>query len=140
MKNGIKIVIHNSIKDNVKKEVEKWLIHWLIPKLNATTGTIDYKIGYSKSRSFYRRGILGKSLFFTEHHPLKNKYFFRRLSNTKRIFGVIPIDEVISNNGDKIDTNQCMCAIHMGGTKVKLKKTYDDNDYSIFFQIGDIKG
>lgn len=140
MKNGIKIVIHNSIKDDIKKEVEKWLLQWLIAKINTKEGIVNYKIGYSNSSSFYRRGILGLSLFNTYNSPLKKKYFFRRLTKSRRIFGVVPISEIISKDNSNIDLNQCMCAIHLGGTKVKLKKTYDDNDYSIFFQIGDIKG
>lgn len=139
MKNGIKILIHNNIDEHDKNEIEKWLYNWIVNKYD--NGIVNYKIGYSNSSSFYRRGILGFSLFNDSEHPLKNKYFFKRLTKNRRIFGVIPINELIDKNTNQIpDTNMCMCAIHLGGIKVKLKKDFNENDYSIFFQIGEIRG
>lgn len=57
MKNGCRILIHKSIIGTEKEEVEKFLWGWI--KNRIKDGKIDYKVGYSNSSSFYRRGILG---------------------------------------------------------------------------------
>lgn len=33
-----------------------------------------------------------------------------------------------------------MCAIHLGGTKVKIKNGFQEKDYTVYYEIGDVKG
>lgn len=133
MKQGFRICFHNSIP------LSKELKEFLEGKVEHFCSENSYK-ERAKSAAFYRRGILGLTLGADFKTRSSNKgdivYTFKRLSRNRRIFGVVPINEL---DGD-IDLNQCMCAEHRGGQRVNLKNKYNESGYTTYFEIGDIKG
>ena len=134
MKYGFKICFHKSISYN------KELKEFLDGKVEHFTSEESYKCR-RKSGAFYRRGIFGFSLsdkFKSPSSQEEIKYTFKRLSRNRRVFGVVPIDQLKSEN--KLDLNQCMCAEHRGGQRVNLIVPYNDNNYITYFETGTIKG
>lgn len=134
MKFGFKIVFDKDIPFSPE------LQEFLKEKLEHFSSKDSYKVGYANSSSFYKRGIFGLPL--NEEFKIASKdvkYTFKRLVRNRRIFGVVPVDQLIGVNGP-INLNQCMCAQHMGGQRVTLKKPYSEEDYITFATVGEIKG
>ena len=137
MNYGFKIVYHKSIKWS--KELEAFLLS----KINHFCSEGSYKCRRD-SKAYYRRNIFGLGLTKdfkisdTKNNPII--YTFKRLTSSKRIFGIVPIDEIERKDSKPLVMNECMCAIHRGGQKVKLKERYRDEDYVLAFQTGKIKG
>jgi hypothetical protein len=123
MNYGFRIVYHKDIPwtKEVKEFLDERVKHFTSP------GSYKQRMD---SAAFFRRGILGLCM--------NNEYTFKRLSRNRRIFGLVPISELKSREPIKLD--QCMCAIHRGGQKVILKKPYNEQDYTTFFETGKIKG
>jgi len=67
--------------------------------------------GSGGRRSYLRRNRLG-------YRIEKSDLVFRRISKRLRKFGIFRIDTMIERGGGEINTNQCMCPIHLGGTRV----------------------
>lgn len=130
MKYGFRIVYHKDIPLEDLGIIKSWLED----KVVMFTSEKSYKVGYNNSHSFYRRGIFGLLL-----NKPKNKYTFRRLSKNRRIFGIVPIDK-LQGIKEEISLNMCMCADHLGGIRVKLKKKFNENDWITFYETGEIKG
>ena len=90
------------------------------------------------SAAFYRRGILGYCVDENFKATKNIKYTFKRLSKKRRIFGLVPIEQLDFQDESNLD--QCMCAEHRGGQRVNLKTPYNEDDYITFFETGMIKG
>lgn len=128
MKMGFRIVYHKSICLNeIQEFLEKEKKHFCSPS--------SYKVGYSHSSSFYRRGVFG---FTVDEQTLK--YTFRRLVKNRRIFGVVPIILLERVDGKELELKQCMCGEHRGGQKVKIKGGFREGDFVTYFEKGEIKG
>jgi len=100
---------------------------------NGSRGTQppSYAVGYANS--FYRRRVVGH--VFDDDKKLT----FRRLSNNRRIFGVVPVSILSYRDGSEINTNQCYCPSCLGGGIVKMKP-YEEDDYITYCEHGEIKG
>jgi hypothetical protein len=130
MKYGWQLVYHKDIPEDDKKMVEEFIND----KYKHFSSPNSYKVGYTNSHSYYRRGVFGLRV------DNKSKYTFKRLVRGSRIFGVVPTDLLVDKQGNPIDTNQCMCAIHLGGTRVDIKGGYNPADYVVVYEVGEIKG
>ncbi len=129
MNYGFRLVYHKDI------EWTKELEAYMVKKINAFTSEGSYKERH-KSGAYYRRGIFGKGLNVNFEERGSIIYTFKRLVTTKRIFGIVPLDNLV---GD-VDLNQCMCAEHRGGQKVTLDTPYSEDKYITVFETGEIKG
>lgn len=132
MKHGFKIVYHKSIEKTPELE------QFLKKKKDQFCSANSYKCR-ADSAAFYRRGLLGYGLNekFTSNGDIV--FTFKRLSKGRRIFGIVPIQELVPKN-PPLKLNQCMCGIHRGGQRVNLATPYKDEDYIVFFETGEIKG
>ena len=127
MKTGFRLVYHKDIPEHLVPLAKELL------KSQLKTMIDGYKTGGKASRSFYKRGILGYCYKDTD-------LVFRRLSTNRRIFGIVHKDQLEGINGE-IEWNQCICSLHLGGTKVKMKDgPYSEDKYITWAEIGDIKG
>lgn len=134
MQYGFRIVFHKSIPFN--EELKKFLDK----EKEYFCSENSYKCRRD-SAAFFRRGLFGYGL--TEKFTSNSKdgeiiYTFKRLSKSRRIFGVIPVRELVHKN-PPLELNQCMCAIHRGGQRVNLKTPYKEEDYITYFEVGEIK-
>lgn len=124
MREGFRLVYHKDVPSELiqlAKELLKTQLKYMID---------GYKTGGKSSSSFYKRGILG-------YYYKDTGLVFRRLSTNRRIFGIVHKDQL---EGD-INWNQCICAYHLGGTKVTMKDgPYFEDKYITWAEIGDIKG
>jgi hypothetical protein len=89
----------------------------------------QWGLGGRGSHAFYRRGIFGL-------HNKNKTLVFRRISKHRRVFGVLQPKHLRNLDGSEINMNICMCASHLGGTRVKM----DDFNRYIYYSTGEIKG
>lgn len=122
---GFKLLIHKNLSYNAKKTAEEIFSRHFIN----TNGNYRCR---RQSHAWWRRGILG--LYVEECNMC-----VRRMSKNKRIFAAIPID-ILEGKDGPIDFKTCVCAEHLGGTKVKLKEQFNENDYNVYYEIGLING
>lgn len=132
MNRGFRILIH--------KDVEKtdWVMKFLEDQKKLFRSERSYKRGYGPS--FYNRGVFG--LGFGEKGSCSGPilYTFRRVVRNRRIFGVVPVKILERKDGEPVELDQCMCPQHRGGQKVCLKGGFNEDDYEVWFETGEIKG
>lgn len=135
MNYGFRIVYHKDIK--WCKKLESFMLN----RINHFCSKESYKCR-TDSKAFYRRNLFGIGLNedFETSSSKPIIYTFKRLTRSKRIFGIIPISKVERKDGKPLELNICMCAVHRGGQKVKLKKKYTNQDFNIIFETGKISG
>ena len=134
MKKGYRILLHKDIPLDLLDDSKKYC-DLFIQEANTK--------GYGRSgghgdRAFFRRGVFG--FLFNNFDKRNDSVVFRRLSKNRRIFGILPINLLSSSDGTPINLKQCICAIHLGGTKVKIKNGFQEKDYMTYYEVGDIKG
>jgi hypothetical protein len=129
-KTGYRLLIHRDIPEDCAEYVKRACEHFL-----SQADTLDGWKCRRISRAFYRRGILGFSL-----PPIEPKITIRRLVKNRRIFGVVPIDILEKVDGTPLELDRCMCAKHRGGTKVRIKGGFKEEDYDLYREVGDIRG
>lgn len=122
MNYGFKLYIHKDLNEQEKIEAAKLLDMFFIDSNG------DYGCR-RKSRAWFRRGILG-------YNSDKDNIVIRRMVSTRRIFAAIPKKLIDEHN--KVEWNQCMCAEHRGGQKVKVP--FIISDYDLYFEDGIDKG
>lgn len=132
MKHGFRIVYHNSITPDAE------LISFLEKQKAQFCSDDSYKCRQD-SGAFYRRGLFGLGLNANFKWNGDIVYTFKRLSKNRRIFGLVPISELIAKS-PPLKLDQCMCAVHRGGQRVILRTPYDEQNYVTFYETGDIKG
>ena len=141
MKQGYRILIHNTVAD------KQWA-HEFCDKFIERANTIGYGTGGWSAHSYYKRGILGLRISNNAIGIIKDgeiwagysQYVFRRLVNSRRIFGIVPVSELETKDGNPINLKGCVCTHHVGGTRVKFKNGFKEKDYTIYYETGDIKG
>ncbi len=126
MKNGFRLLLHKSLSEDEKTEAKKVFDRSFIE----TNGIYKCR---SDSGAFFRRNLLG-------YQPDNTRWTVRRMSTTRRIFAAIPVDLVERVDGEPLELNQCVCAIHKGGQRVRLKQPMTESDYDIYHEQGEIKG
>lgn len=94
-----------------------------------------YRTGGWGSASFYRRGIYGRPIW---HNGKQTHLTIRRACKNKRIFIITKGTNLVQLDGSEINHSQCMCAEHLGGTRVKWRTTKPE--VIIYYEIGDIQG
>lgn len=127
MKHGFRLIYH---KDIAKEDIS-YCLEFLSKKIK------DFQNGYGCRRlsgAFFRRGVLGLTI------DKDCKYTFKRLCKHRRIFGIVPIRLLKRVDMQPIELNNCMCAMHRGGQRVKLIYGFIESDYIIFYEEGEIKG
>jgi hypothetical protein len=131
MKRGYRILLHKDIPEELLEEAQESCDNF-IALANSPDG---YKCRHD-SYAFYRRGIFG---LIVNH---KNRILtFKRLSGKRRIFGVIPVNQLEAKDGGEIDSDQkCICGVHLGGTRVNIKGGFQERDYHFYYETGEIKG
>lgn len=125
---GFRVVIHGSIQGDALSRAKELCDQFI----GLANGWTSYGQRHD-SAAFYRRGNFG---LYDEEFQL----VFRRLHNSKRIFGVVPLSLIESVTDIPINLKQCMCAIHRGGQKVRLVTPYSDDDFNIVYEKGLIDG
>lgn len=130
MKHGFKILIHKDIPDEHMKDAIRITNDFMYQAISEN----GYKVG-RRSCQFYARGVLGYSV------PQKDpKITFKRLVKNRRIFGVVPIDLLEAVDGKPLPLDDCMCTDHRGGVRVRLIDGFNEDDYRLYYEEGDIKG
>lgn len=94
-----------------------------------------YRTGGQSSHSFFKRGIMGLEVKDTDR-----KLVFRRLVKSRRIFGVVPVEELEQLDGTPIVNAGCICSYHSGGKRVRFKNGFNEQDFTLYYETGDIKG
>ena len=129
MKMGFRLVYHKEIP---KKDL-KYVLEYLEAQRLQFSSKQSYKVGYTNSHSHYRQGIMGLRL-------LENySYTFKRLVKNRRIFGVVPVS-LLEGKNEQLRLDGCICSLHGGGQKVKLKTPFNESDWITYCELGDIKG
>jgi hypothetical protein len=123
MKAGYQIQIESGLPPELDSKAREMADNFI----NGYKG--KYGLGGRGSHSFYRRGIYGL------RHKDKD-LVFRRISKNRRVFGVVQPKHLKLLDGSEPNLNWCMCAIHLGGQRVKM----DPIDTYIYYTEGEIKG
>ena len=118
MNYGFKLYIHNDLSAQEKIEATRLLDMFFINS-NGQYGC------RRKSGAYMRRGILG-------YNDGKSNVVIRRMVSTRRIFAAIPKSLIDKYNN--VEWNQCMCAEHRGGQKIKVP--FILSDYELYFEDG----
>lgn len=126
MKHGFRLLIHKSLSAEEKVKAVEVFNSWFIK----TKG--DYSCRRD-SHAYMRRNLLGYS-------PDNTNFTVRRMSTVRRIFAAVPLDKLERVDGLPLEMNQCICAMHKGGQRVRLKQPLVESEYEIFHEEGDIKG
>lgn len=126
MKHGFKLVIHKNLSPN-EKQLAKDIFNI---KFILTKGNYSCR---HDSGAYFRRGILGWC-------PDGQQFTVRRVTKKRRIFAAVPLELLERKDGEPIELEQCICAIHKGGQRVKFKCGFNEIDYETFYEVGDIKG
>ena len=134
MKHGFKLLLHNDLNsDQIQRAKELFDLFFI--NTNGYYGT-----GGWASHSYWKRGILGRVSSPSRCANNINTHDYdmciRRMSKHRRIFAAIP--RTLVDRYNEVDWDQCMCSLHLGGTKIKIP--FDEKDYVCYFEIGDIKG
>lgn len=132
MKTGFRLVIHRAIPAGDREDC----LRFIEGEKKRFLSENSYKTGGWCSGSFFRRGIFGIGL----SGSAVPTYTFKRLSKHRRVFGVVPVSELERTDGRPLELNQCMCAAHRGGQRVRLRTGFRDEDFEVLFEHGDIKG
>src|SRR4051812_3887462 len=119
---GFRIVYHKSI------EPSRWLFEFLEEQYGQFSSKNSYKCR-SESGAFFRRGKFGLGLDHQYSTSGEIIYTFRRLSNNRRIFGVVPVGLLVMEDDTEIKLKQCMCGEHRGGQQVRLRDGLNDIDW-----------
>ncbi len=125
---GFRLLIHKNLSETEKNEAKK-VFKYVFINTNGNYGCRH------ESGAFWRRGILGRTGFSKKEPNIT----IRRMSNNRRIFAALPID-MLEGKNSPIKLDMCGCAIHRGGQKVRLKQPFNESDYEIYYEIGQIKG
>lgn len=129
MNRGYRLTIHKSIPHADRERLLKYLdgtIEWF-------NSSESYKCR-KESDAYLRRGKLGIVV------DKEEKYVFRRLVKGRRIFGIMPVSLLERKDGEPINMNQCMCAIHRGGQMVNIVGGFSEDDFETIYETGLIKG
>ena len=133
MKYGFRLLLHKNLSDKQKEEAKRLFdLHFL-----STNG--KYGTGGQSSHSYWRRGILGKPVATSQDKNKRYNYdmVIRRMSKRRRIFAAIR-RELVDTFNPNVEWDQCMCSLHLGGTKVHVPLI--EEDYDLYFEDGEIKG
>jgi len=126
MKHGFRLLLHTGLTPEQRDRAR----HIFVTRFIQTNGR--YGTGGWDSGSYWRRGQLG--------YPSKSDgdydMVIRRMSKKRRIFAAIPRE--LADKDNEIDWNQCMCSMHLAGTKVSIE--FNENDYDLYYETGEIKG
>ncbi len=137
MNYGFRLVYDKDIPAEDMEDV----LDMLSAKKEHFTGENSYKVGWTSSHSFYRRGIFGLRVQPKGgSYSSPAKYTFKRLTKGRRIFGVVPVDKLERLDNQEIEQDNCICADHRGGQRVRLKSGFREADYVTYFETGEIKG
>jgi len=138
---GYRLLIHNSIPEDVREKCREWLHKNILSRPRGE----EFK-SRRESCAFYRRGRLGLSLDIRDDGELwacnkvTARFTFRRVSNNRRIYAIMPIDLLERIDGKPVDMNTCICGYHRGGQRVRIKGEFFEEDFEVFAEVGDIKG
>lgn len=137
MKAGYKVLIHKDIKDDdLQMVLEYCKANW-----SPVDGKPrDYRVGFTCSRSFWRRGIAGKCINWQMRGNEGDPIVFRRLCKNRRVFGAIPVRLLEKLDGSDLVYEGCHCAEHFGGTRVRIKGGFNEADFDVLYEVGEIKG
>ena len=126
MKYGYRLVIHNSIKDN-QIAIEK-----MQRFLHIFSSKNSYKYGW---HSPFKRNGVGVSYRkdWSMTYDNDGEFVFKRVSKNRRIFAMVPRNLV---EGELHRPCSHLCS----DGKAKLKVGYEDENYTTFAEVGDIKG
>ena len=139
MKKGYRIEIDKSLSEKELESAKEYADAW-IKDVNSNNGMYNDRAGGGQSsRAFWRRGIFG---FHFNHRNVadgkERAMTFRRKITTKRVFIITLAENLVDKVTNKsVNLKNCICAYHLGGTKVKFKKTPDTFTY---YETGEIKG
>ncbi len=143
MKYGIRVVIHKDISKELLDEANEMCDYFVkltcrghIYKSSITGKWTQKNKGYGNGgwKSYWKRKVFGLL-------SQSKKLVFRRLSNNRRIFGVVPLELLRDMDNTIINIKRCVCPIHLGGIKVTmLDGPYDEQNYNMYCEFGDIKG
>lgn len=130
MKRGFRLVLHKDIPEADRKLCLDYLQNDILPWFSSDD---SYKCR-AESGAFFRRGKLGLTL------GEGDKYAFRRLVKNRRIFGIMPVDKLERKDGEPIEVRQCMCGIHRAGQMVNIVGGFNESDFEVIHEVGEIKG
>jgi hypothetical protein len=111
---GFKIKIQKDLSMVDQKTAFEFANEWisktckqdLVYHLGGKTG------GY---RSYLCRGTFGYLI------NQEKQLVFRRISHSKRVFGIVKANTMVQKDNTPIDLNQCCCPRHLGSTPIKWK-------------------
>lgn len=131
MKRGFRVLIHK----RVPNEYADAAVYACQNFVTMGESEKSYRRRGQSSRSFYQRGILGLEIQNTNR-----KLVFRRLVKNRRIFGVVPVEELEMLDGSPVNNTGCMCSHDNGGKRVRLKNGFNEQDFTLYYETGEIKG
>lgn len=138
---GFRLSIHKDVPQDLVTACEKFLHQIISHPLEER-----YFCRRHSSRAFYRRGFLGMTIGLGEDGVMRMDYrkdaklVFRRISRGRRIYAIMPIDQLERIDGQPIDLDNCVCADHRGGQRVRIKGGFQEDDFRTYYEIGQIRG
>jgi hypothetical protein len=134
MNKGFRIEIEKGLTSKQKQEAEAFATKWAADTLKNDGSWVE-RWSRGGWRSYLRRGTFGHRLSGRETTP--DTLVFRRVSKKRRIFAVMRATHLRNLDGSEVNTEQCMCPEHLGGTRVMVPVM---PDMKTLVEYGEIKG
>lgn len=135
MNRGFRIQIEEGLPAEQENKACDFAHHWMGEIMSAQCSWVA-KWSRGGWRSYLRRGTFGYSLN-GRGAKTSEDLVFRRISKRQRIFGIMRAKHMRNLDGTEVNYNQCMCPMHLGGTRVTIPEMPEMRTYA---EIGEIKG
>lgn len=135
MNKGFRIEIERGLSAEEKALAREYADNWAMKVIeNNCSWRAQTKGGWL---SYLRRGTFGHWVNGIQTSKSPEELVFRRISKSKRIFGIMRASHLRHLDGSEINTKQCMCPRHLGGTRVTVP---NPPEMKQFIEYGEIKG
>ena len=134
MNKGFRIEIEKGLTSEQKCKAEAFATKWAADTLQNDGSWVE-RWSRGGWRSYLRRGTFGHRLSGRE--VTEDALVFRRISKRRRIFAVMRAAHLRNLDGSPVNTQQCMCPEHLGGTRVTVPAMPETKK---FVEYGEIKG
>ena len=135
MNKGFRIEIEKGLTSKQKQEAEAFVTKWTTETLGNDGSWVE-RWSRGGWKSYLRRGTFGYRLSGMKT-TLEDGLVFRRISKRRRIFAVMRAGHLRNLDGTPVNTQQCMCPEHLGGTRVTVPVMPETKK---FIEHGEIKG
>lgn len=132
MKKGFQIEIQKDLSEKEYKDAIEFANDWISQTCD---NDMVFRLGGKTGgwHSYIKRGVFG----FMPYRD--NNLVFRRISTSRRVFGIVKADTMTKPDGLEVNLNRCACSNCRGGERVIWRDNKKPKTF-IYATVGEIKG